>query len=166
MAQTLVYWPIRSKSMEFWSFSFPPMLQIHRNFHKIMHDSKFGHDGLFLIVLKTHPIPFFRSFRHIVVQNRSSKSWRPASAKFEEFGSWNFLLHFSPHGGSNHFFWNFAMMVRFSMDLLWRPQNSIGRGQPVVVVRSIKVVTHCDTFKLEICSKTVHRISRVSALAS
>ena len=40
-------------------FSFPPRLQILRNFHKIMHDSKFGRNGSFLIVLKKHHVRFF-----------------------------------------------------------------------------------------------------------
>ena len=59
-------------------------------------------------------------------------------------------MYFSPHGGSNHIFGNSAVMVRFDMDLLGTSQNLIGIGQPVVVLRSIKVVTHCDTFKAQI----------------
>ena len=76
------------------------------------------------------------------------------------------MLHFSPHGGSKNFFGNSAVMVRFAMDLLRRPQNLIGIGQQVVAVRSNKVVTHCDTFKQVFCCKTVYRTIRVSALAN
>ena len=67
-----------------YRFSFPPMLQIQRNFHKIMHDSKFGRDGSFLIVLKKHHVLFLRSVRHAVVQNRSSKSSRLPSCKVRD----------------------------------------------------------------------------------
>ena len=161
-------WYLGQSDRNLWNsarFSFPPMLQIQRNFHQIMHDSKFGRDGSFLIVLKKHHVLFFEeSGTQLFKIDRQSRHAFQV-AKFVIIRIVGFLVHFSPHDGTNHFFGNSAVMVRFAMDLLGRPQNLIGIGQQVVAVRSNKVVTHCDTFKQVFCCKTVHRIIQVSALA-
>ena len=60
------------------------MLQIQRDFYKKMHESKFGRDGSFLIVLKKHYVLFVRSVGHAAVQNRSSKSSRLSSCKVRD----------------------------------------------------------------------------------